>query len=287
MKLNLPLCFFTGSCLLACQKGDKVPAYLTIPAITLTTTDIQGSNSSKITDVWVHADEELVGVYELPARVPVLREGMSTITLVPAVKRNGMFDDRVRYPFYTNWSGEVDMLPTQGRTVEPVVQLAAAADIFFHEAFEDAGTLFNVSDNSDTTLLMPTASEQPGLVAYGNACAGFVLDTEHPYMRMHTTMDFNGASGQVYLEIDHRNSIQFTVGMMFFDGGSNQAIPHVHISPTGQGDGERWNKVYLDVSSAFNGAISQRNVYIEASLPGGHSQGAVYLDNIKLMRFQQ
>jgi hypothetical protein len=269
----------------ACKKGDKVPAYVEIPAITLNASDSQGGTSAKITDAWVYADEELIGVYEIPARIPILREGTSTLMVQPAVKRNGMYDDRVRYPFYTTWTGTVDMVPTNTATLQPVVQYVSQAS-FWIEGFEDAGTNVEVTAASDTTLLLPTAAEYPDLVAYGNGCGGFVLDQAHPYLRLHTTVDFPSSSGAVYLELDHRNSIRFTVGLMFNAGSGLQAIPHVHIEPTGSGDGERWNKVYLDLTSSFNQNLSQRNIYIEASLPADMTQGAVYLDNIKVVRFQ-
>ena len=276
-------------CLVAlagCKKGDKVPAYVVIPGVELHTTDAQGSNSAKVTDVWVHADEELIGVYELPARVAVLRSGASTITVYPAVKRNGMFEDRGRYPFYTSWSGETDLVPAQATTVQPSVQYVDEADIWI-EAFEDAGTNMHVAAESDTTLLLLTTATHPDLVSYGNACGGFVLDAAHPFFRMHTTADFEHSTGAVFLELDHRNNITFTVGMMFEQNGSTDVVPHVHITPTGTGDGGHWNKVYLDLSVAFGQAMSGRNIYIEASLPEGFDQGQVSLDNIKLVRFDQ
>ncbi len=285
MKRSIPLFLIAAAWGTACKKGDKVPAYVEVQAISVTAGEAQGGNSAKITDAWVHADDELIGVYEIPARVPILREGVSTITIQPAVKRNGMYDDRVRYPFYTAWEGPVTMVLKETSVLAPTVQYVPQA-AFWTEAFEEAGTNIQVTDNSDTTLQVISAAEHPDLVAYGTGCGGFVLDAAHPYLRMHTTMDFEASSGAVYLELDHRNSIRFTVGMMFDAGAGLQALPHVHIEPTGDGDGARWNKVYLDLSSAFNQPLAQRNIYIEASLPSGMAQGVVYLDNIKVVRFQ-
>src|SRR5690606_35179293 len=187
----------------ACKKGDKVPAYVEIPAITLNASDSQGGTSAKITDAWVYADEELIGVYEIPARIPILREGTSTLMVQPAVKRNGMYDDRVRYPFYTTWTGTVDMVPTNTATLQPVVQYVSQAS-FWIEGFEDAGTNVEVTAASDTTLLLPTAAEYPDLVAYGNGCGGFVLEQAHIYLLLYTMADFLSIGSAVYLELVHR-----------------------------------------------------------------------------------
>ena len=45
-----------------------------------------------------------------------------------------------------------------------------------------------------------------------------------------------------------------------------------------------WKKIYIDLSPAFNVAISQRDIYIKATLPSDQASGTVYLDNIKLVR---
>src|SRR5438045_9346172 len=86
--------------LVACKKGDKVASYVDIPVVALQATDAQGGATSKVTDAWVSVDDHFIGVWELPAHVPVLATGEHRITVVPAIKRNGTFDDRLRYPFY-------------------------------------------------------------------------------------------------------------------------------------------------------------------------------------------
>ena len=70
----------------SCSKADyeaTVPAYISVPSITLTTDyATQGSASSKITDAWVFVNDDLVGVYELPATFPVLKEGNQTVKVL-------------------------------------------------------------------------------------------------------------------------------------------------------------------------------------------------------------
>ena len=63
---------FTVFCLLlsSCVTENAVPAYLSIPNFTLTTTSAQGSAAQKITDAWVYVDGNLNGIFELPAKFP-------------------------------------------------------------------------------------------------------------------------------------------------------------------------------------------------------------------------
>ena len=270
--------------LLGCRKTDEVPAYVVIPAVSVSATDAQGGSTSKITDVWVSLNDRSVGVWELPARVPVLGTGPNTISVTPAVKRNGSFDDRLRYPYYSTWSATLDLVPEQAVGAAPMVGYVEAVD-FWLERFNEAGNLFNVSDDSDTTLLLYTATENPEVVLDGTSCGGFVLETGRDRINLYTNENFDPANGPAYIELDYSTDINLTIGLSYTESGSSQAEPWILLVPTTQEGGLKWNKVYIDVSSFFNVAgLSQRNIYIAAALPPGQATAHVYLDNFKLIR---
>jgi hypothetical protein len=270
--------------LVGCAKGDKVPSYLEIPAVTVSTTQLQGAPTSRITDVWVSVNDELLGVWELPARIPVLYEGPVEIRVDAGIKRNGMFDDRLRYPFFTPYTTQTTLTLKNTTTIEPVVNYSDQAD-FWIEAFEDPGTLLNVTPASDTTLLRFTPAEFPDLVLNNSPCGGFVLDGDHQYIRLYTDQDFEVFGGPVFLELDYRTDMQFTIGVLYVLDGTPRVEPFVYVVPTVRPDGSTyWNKIYVDLSPVFNTGISQRDIYIEGNLPEGSSLSRVLLDNIKLVR---
>ena len=84
----LTLTFF----LAACAKSDNVPAFVEIEGASLVTSTGQGGATIKAADAWVTLDEQLIGVWELPARIPVLGEGARSLGLELAVKRNANFE---------------------------------------------------------------------------------------------------------------------------------------------------------------------------------------------------
>ena len=92
-----------------CRKTETVPTYLVVPRIDVQATDEQGGNTSKITEAWVTVDDRSVGVWELPARVPVIGTGTHTIGITAGIRRNGSFDDRQRYPYYTSWQTTTEL----------------------------------------------------------------------------------------------------------------------------------------------------------------------------------
>jgi len=275
---------FISLALVGCAKGDKVPSFLEIPAVTVSTTTLQGAPTSRITDVWVSVNDELLGVWELPARIPVLYEGQVQVRIDAAIKRNGMFDDRLRYPFFNAYTTQTTLAVLNTTTLNPVVTYSDQAD-FWIEAFEDPGTLLNVTPASDTTLLRFTPAEYPEIVLNNSPCGGFVLDQDHRYIRLYTDEDFEVFGGPVFLELDYRTDMQFTIGVLYVLNGTPRVDPFVYVAPTVRPDGQTfWNKIYVDLSPVFNTGISQRDIYIEGNLPDGSSMSRVLLDNIKLVR---
>lgn len=286
MSPRLPLVLASAALLGACTKGNRVPSYLEVPAMTLETSDGQGLATSRITDAWVSVDERLLGSWELPARIPILAEGPHRIDVVPAIKRNGMYDDRFRYPFYTTWTVTMDLVKEGTVSTVPVVQ--HRQDItYWIEGFDDTFIRFSTTSNSDTTLQRYLPAERPELIYLeGTPCGGFALDAEHPYIRMYSDEDFNGASGPVFLEVDYRNDLAIVVGVIYSQNNVENSLPLVILVPTRRSDGTMpWNKAYIDLSALFNSNLSALDFYIEAQLPSGSSSAQVFLDNIKLVRF--
>lgn len=269
----------------ACAKGDKVPAYLYLPVISLNAGPAQGGSSIKATDAWVYADDELLGVWELPARVPVLRDGATRVAVVAGVKNNGMYDDRLRYPFYTRWEQTVDVRPGQATAIQPDVGYLAGTQ-FWIEDFGDPGTQLVRMPGSDTTLLLFTPSTHPDDLLDGTTCGGFVLDASRRNVRLRTEVAFSPSAGPLFFEMDYRTDVTLTFGIRYVAGGVAYTEPYVFISPTLRADGSMpWNKIYIDLSPRFNLAgISQRDFYLEASLPTGSNLGRGFFDNLKVVR---
>lgn len=268
----------------ACRKGEAVPAYLEIPAVEVSATIEQGRGTSRITDAWVSVNDRSMGVWELPARIPVLVSGNATVTVAPGVKRNGTFDDRVRYPYYTAFNEEVDLTQEGTTVVLPTVRYESALN-FWWEGFDEPGNRFNVSENSDTTLLLFTPANDPTIVLDETSCGGFVLETGRERMSIFTDASFSGAFGPVYLELDYSTDVNLTVGLIYQQNGVDRSEPFIVLIPTTTEGGVRWNKVYLDLTTFFNtSGLTQRDLYIATQLPTGRASAHVYLDNFKLVR---
>lgn len=85
---------------------------------------------SAVTDMWVYANDEAIGVWqENRSAIPVLSEGSTYIKIVAGVRRNGITQDRIQYPFYATWSQNVDLTLGQGGHGSAGVQVVCRAHL--------------------------------------------------------------------------------------------------------------------------------------------------------------
>ena len=85
----------------ACDEAEPIPGYLSIPEYRIQVADPDhGSSSSDVTEVWVFIDNAFLGVYDLPAMVPVKEVGTITVRLEAGIHDNGIGQVPDIYPFY-------------------------------------------------------------------------------------------------------------------------------------------------------------------------------------------
>src|SRR6187399_1229213 len=72
---------------------EDTPAYLKINNITVnparSSTENFGSASANVVDAWVYANGKQIGVFELPATIPILASGPVEITVLSGVYADG------------------------------------------------------------------------------------------------------------------------------------------------------------------------------------------------------
>jgi hypothetical protein len=277
----------TLPCLCGCDKTEDVPAYLEIPAMVTSTQPGQGDPTSNITDIRISAAGKNLGVWELPARIPVMATGTVDLEIQPSIKRNGMFDDRLVYPFYTIWQGTIDLAPSGTSTLTPQVGYRNGIS-FWLEPFDAAGTLLSTASNLDTLKIF-TPSSHPQLVRDGSPVGAVTVTAANSSFRLLTDEDFPLASGPVFLEMDYSSDIALTVGVVYVNSGQPGDEGYITFIPTtDNGNSPFWKKAYVDdLSAVFNiGTISIRDIYIEGNLQPGRPQGLALFDNLKIVRFQ-
>lgn len=273
--------------LFSCQKEELIPAYVRIDDITLTTDEtVHGVNSENITDAWVYVDNQPIGVFELPCVFPVLDEGKHNLTIYPGIKENGVSASRARYPFYTTFNEEITLVKDDTVQLFPSTTYKSNVKMEFLEDFESAGIELVSYGISDTAIQFVN---DPEIVKYGTKCGGIFINSDDSISLNKTINNlYLERNKEVYMEIDYRNNNTMAMGLIWRNSITEEEQPvHVIMNPQTTGQ-EVWKKMYIDLSEVVSSEIEATSygAYIVASLDENISQGNIFIDNIKIVRFQ-
>ncbi len=276
------LLFILSITLFSCSKEDyeaQVPTYISISDITLTTDyAIQGSASENITDAWVFINDDLVGVYELPAKFPVLKEGNSTIKVYGGIKDNGIASSRARYLPYAPYVEQLNFVAGETISINPVVTYDSDATFSWLEDFENSSLSFLYTADSDTTI-----NKQSTDVKEGNYSGHVYLENHMDFFEA-TSFGLTGIPRDgtpVYLELDVKTNEPMLIGIYVDD---NQ-YPYWNLSTSSV-----WKKVYVNLTDVFvnTPAGTEMKVFFgikEVTSPFLTDNPEIFIDNLKLVHF--
>jgi hypothetical protein len=268
----------------ACNEDNLepgIPAYIKVEHFNLQTNySQQGTNSHKITDVWVFADDQTIGVFELPATIPILKNGAGKLRIEAGIKLNGIKTTRANNPFFEPVIIEsYNYIPDSIVTMNPTVTYRAQNVYAWMEDFESG------SISIDTTRLLSKANIvlSPLGEGFEGSFSGWVeLTTENNIFEAATFDSFvlPTTGNPVFLEMNYKNEYTFSVGI--FAQTTSEIIKKeiIYLSPQ-----EDWNKIYINLTEkllASQNAVDFK-IFFRTVLPSNMESANIYLDNIKLM----
>ncbi len=268
----------------SCEKfsGDQqIPAWLSIDSVYLTTDYYtQGTSSQNITDAWVYVDDEFIGTFELPARLPILKSGKHHIKVWPGIKRNGIASTRVSYNFYNPVEKDLKLAPdstTKTGVIRTTYQTTTS--FIWREDFDDVSLTLDTTGRS-VAFIQRTSPGSPYTLE-GNHSGMVVFDSVHDFFECQTHNEYTIPAAPVYLEMNFNISNPLTVGVFTYGSTTLYQSPIMTLNPTNG----VWKKIYIDLTTtlnAYSGMTSYR-VYFYAFKDQGLKQSMVLFDNFKLV----
>lgn len=260
--LFLGLLLFSASCK-KFEGSQKVPAYIHIESIevdSLTDYFVYGANTHKVTDAWVHIDDQLIGVFELPATFPVLEKGPHKVTVYGGIMVDGRSSARDRYPFYQPWTVQnLNLVEDSIVNLSPVMRyypIGEGTNVAWKEDFENTNTL--LSDTSSDVNL----NRVSGVEAWQSINSFWSGKVELPPDSLDFTIatadqfDFYSGTNGVYclLEMDYNCNDTFLVGIQYYLDYYLETLPIIKVTPTDKTHDkpERWNKIYINIGPYMN-----------------------------------
>lgn len=282
---------------MGCDKEDEpIPSYLTIEPFQLLETDLgwHGSLSQKIT----HADLFMfdstdkksisLGVFELPATIPVLNTGSFSLNIDPVIKANGSSLSLQSYPFYTRFSKTINLKSDAPQTVKPSTKYNDDTVFEIIEDFESNGNLFSVDrDGNDNTAVVRSSEDvfegqYVGLVKLDTANAIVVAQSEGLFDLSLAT------SGKIFIELNYKTDVPLEFGIIPVADNGQEDEPIFEWVVLAR---DEWNKIYFNLTDAISSTNSKRfAVIFRGGIPiedGKHTllEAEILLDNFKLVHF--
>ncbi len=290
MIRNTLILFFLFAVLLiynSCEiidPSEKIPSYIQIDTIDINTYSGQGTASHNIVDAWVYINDQLIGVYELPAKIPILEEGNNKLSIRAGIKVNGIASTRAVYPFYEIIKQDINLVS------DSIIILQNLSTKYYdsnefpwvigngQEDFEQQGVSIETATNSDTNMVATSdevfEGNQSGVIS--------LIDSLDSYLGT-SIVSFSppGASESVFLELNYKSDIAFQVGV-YVNAFSGSLIKK-NILIVNKSDG--WNKIYINLGQTLRREIglSGYKVFIEVLKPSDITSSNTYFDNIKLV----
>lgn len=284
------LLFLTITFASGCEKKndpDLVPSYLFIDQIALTSTYDQGTSSQKITDAWVYVDETLIGAFELPATVPILKEGQQSITIRPGIKLNGIANTRSVYPFYADIKRSVTLVKDSIINFSDAVTSYKPNVTFpWLEDFNFSGVTLDTTSKS--TVGIEKISD-PNLIFHqigedNNYSALIRLSADSAIFEAASTQkfDFPDNGAYVFLEMNYKTNHDLVVGVFYTTSGQRIQRPLLILNKS-----DNWNKIYvnLTVPKYDTPNATDFQIFFGTQKENGTDETLIYLDNLKLVHF--
>jgi hypothetical protein len=282
-KYLIGLLVFSSLLISSCSKDKyeaQVPTYITIDSFSFTTDLLsEGSASANITDAWVYVNNDLVGVFELPASFPVLKEGNVELKVYAGIKDNGIAGSRARYLFYAPHIEQVTLVKGETIEISPSVTYESGLNFAWMENFENASLSFLYTAGSDTII-----NKQSTTVKEGNFSGQIYLESSMDFFEAtsiaYSNLPQNG--GPVYLEMDFKTNQPLLIGV-YVDANQYNVVT-LNIASD-------WKKIYINLTDIVNEVqnVGAHKVFLgikeTSSNPFLTNNPEIYIDNIKLIHY--
>lgn len=285
-----------GLCVSCKQDEITTPAFIKIDAITVvndpsdswSTQDGFFTNLIDAAEIVIYQEgdtaEAVLGVFQLPCRVPVLREGtLKRVRIYPVIKQNGIASSRIYYPYY-----RVIELKDIALTPDATIDLdtlttryypRTAMKVPWQEYFEPGQNSIKL----DTCVSRITYDAD--VVCNGHGCGVIHVGKNQTELSFwtHDTIPVLNSTAYVYLEMDYWTDFDFSVGFKnpMMQGGAAQTYSAMTLYKNSD---KGWQKIYINLGKLWE----QYNYYpylrlYFTILNPEKREGRVLLDNMKVV----
>jgi len=291
LRMNFKNFVFALTILLlqGCVKNNPDPSWLYIDKWTLVAnpelSGAEGELSQSITEAWVYINDNCVGVYELPVRIPLLTNGSVDLKVYPGIRVNGIAATKKIYPFCSVYNANITLIQNQTVSITPLTKYVSNAQ-FIIEDFEGANVMLeNDPNTSMANFILDNTDLQP---FNGNTYAKVDLNTSDSIWVAYTTFGSYLPRGkEVYLEIDYYTTNRVVTSLLAISPSGLKKNPNIQLNKSTP-ETVKWKKMYIELREIIGASDASAyfdhgfEAWKESELPNTE----IRFDNIKVVYFQ-
>jgi hypothetical protein len=261
---------------------EKIPYFIQIDSVKLDGANYLkygSTQQAKITEVWVYANNDLLGGYELPANVPIIADSNATISIQAGIRVNGIGSQRRPYPFYNFYTTNITWPKATRQKITPQFTYADKAEAMQNWDFESSNPFIPRNAGADEPLQATATNSK---VFEGIASGLWLVDTSLPYHEVITNDVYTLEQGkEFYMEFDYKSTCNFEVHALAKISGQFQ-----NVLVSGVNKKDTWNKMYINLGAMVTqlGATDYQFI-LRSALDSTQNNGEILIDNMKIMRF--
>ena len=271
----------------ACVKNNPDPSWLEVTAWSLQSNiDLSGDEgelSHNITEAWVLIDDKVIGVFQVPFKIPILKDGMCNIKIYPAIKNNGISATKKIYPFLEFYEVNQTLVQNQTLTLHPVTKYKSVTQ-FWIEDFE--GINISLTDDPNTSIAVCETVNENLQPFNGSFYRKISLNSIDSLWVAYTDAIFIAKGKEAYLEIDYHNTNSLTTGLIY--ASPTGVTNNINIRLNAQNpETAVWKKIYIELKELITASPNSSNFQQSFScyLDPGQISTEILIDNIKVVYF--
>jgi len=277
--------------IMSCKDEHKgIPAQISIDSVSLDISSLQGNNIHQIKGVQVFANEEFIGNFEFPCKIPITKLGNITLEIFPLVFING---SKNNLGIYTPMASYVDTFLLQaGKSIpiKPVFTFRKNAFVRWNEDFEDNNsTLVPIAPSpypGDSISIVSTPFELDGKFKSTTKAYRIVFEDidSSKYIDVGSFEEFKDLpldGSSVFFEFDVKSDLPVQLAMRRKNSTANELLPYMLVNKTGG----QWKRFYVNLvfELASQPAGTSIRLFFDINKPEVCTVSReIFIDNLRL-----
>jgi len=222
---------------------EKIPSYIQIDSLTY-----QGITPHGFSCAYVYVNYKLIGVFEIPATIPVLEEGECRITVRPGIDVNAYSYEREYYRLTGIFETRKTLVAAETQTINPTFTTIDDAELVWNEDFDNSAITLIASD-SLTPQIQIERESRPGNSGYVGKIRITPTDTLKDFFdySMYDSVEVYFQSTPGFYEVSFKSNIAFEMRFKAFNQTTgmraDRTLMWVYPSP------DTWKRIYINFST--------------------------------------